>query len=131
MTSILDNARTLRNQQTDAEQRLWYHLRAHRFQGLKFKRQKPIGRYIVDFICIEHRLIVELDGGQHSTQIDYDQQRDQWLRQQGYIVIRFWNNDVIQRLDEVLEQIRLTVDSPSLPSPLTPLPFTGEGNNSC
>ena len=102
-------------------------MRAHRFQGLKFKRQKPIGRYIADFICIEHRLIIELDGGQHSIQMNYDQQRDQWLRQQGYTVIRFWNNDVMQRLDEVLEQIRLTVDSPS---PLTPLPQAGEGNKS-
>jgi very-short-patch-repair endonuclease len=62
----LDKAKALRSNQTDAEQRLWYHLRAHRFMGLKFKRQKPVGRYIADFVCMEQRLIIELDGGQHA-----------------------------------------------------------------
>jgi very-short-patch-repair endonuclease len=73
---MLENAKALRSNQTDAEQRLWYHLRAHRFMGLKFKRQKPIGRYIVDFVCMERRLIIELDGGQHAEQLGYDQQKD-------------------------------------------------------
>jgi very-short-patch-repair endonuclease len=112
---MLDNAKTLRSTQTPAEQRLWYHLRAHRFMGLKFKRQKPMGRYIVDFVCMEHRLIIELDGGQHSEQVVYDQQRDTWLRSQGYTVLRFWNNYVMQQLESVLEQIRCTL-SPD-PSP--------------
>lgn len=89
---MLNSAKTLRSKQTDAEQRLWHHLRAHRFQGLKFKRQKPMGRYIVDFICMERQLIIEIDGGQHSEQMDYDQSRDAWLRSQGYTVLRFWNN---------------------------------------
>lgn len=109
---MLDNAKALRSNQTDAEQRLWYHLRAHRFMDLKFKRQKPIGHYIVDFVCLEHRLIVELDGGQHAEQVTYDQKRDAWLRSQGYTVLRFWNNDVMQQLDAVLEQIRCAL-SPS------------------
>jgi len=102
---MLGNAKALRRNLTEAEQRLWYHLRAHRFMGYKFKRQKPIGRYIVDFACLEHRLIIELDGGQHSEQVAYDQQRDAWLRNQGYTVLRFWNNDVMQQLESVLEQI--------------------------
>ncbi|MBZ0091616.1 MAG: endonuclease domain-containing protein, partial [Sulfuricellaceae bacterium] len=112
---MLANAKALRRNQTEAEQRLWYHLRAHRFMGFKFKRQKPMGRYIVDFVCSERRLIIELDGGQHAEQVRYDRQRDAWLRSQGYTVLRFWNNDVMQGLESVLEQIRVTL-SPS-PSP--------------
>ncbi|ADE10422.1 endonuclease domain-containing protein [Sideroxydans lithotrophicus] len=115
---ILDNAKTLRTQQTEAEQRLWFHLWAHRFMKLKFKRQKPIGCYIVDFVSVERKLIIEIDGGQHSEQVEYDQRRDFWLRSQGYTVLRFWNNDVMQQLDGVLEQIRLTVIALS-PQPLS------------
>ena len=117
---MLENAKALRSNQTDAEQRLWYRLRAHRFMDLKFKRQKPIGRYIVDFVCMEHRLIIELDGSQHAEQVAYDQQRDAWLRSQGYTVLRFWNNDVMQQLEGVLEQILLTL-SPG------PSPASGRG----
>jgi very-short-patch-repair endonuclease len=121
----LANAKSLRTNQTEAEARLWYHLRAHRFMGLKFKRQKPVGRYIADFVCCERRLIIELDGGQHSEQVTYDQRRDAWLRSRGYTVLRFWNNDVMQQLEGVLEQIRCAVG----PSPLAPLPQeAGEGN---
>ncbi|MHB0986429.1 MAG: endonuclease domain-containing protein [Sulfuricella sp.] len=115
-----DNAKVLRSKQTDAEQRLWYHLRAHRFMGLKFKRQKPLGRYIVDFVCLERRLIIEIDGGQHAEQMAYDQHRDAWLRSQGYTVLRFWNNDVMQQLENVLEQFRCSL-SPS------PSPTSGRG----
>jgi very-short-patch-repair endonuclease len=113
----LGNARILRTCQTLAEQRLWYHLRAHRFMDLKFKRQKPMGQYIADFVCVERRLIVELDGGQHSETEAYDQQRDAWLRSQGYTVLRFWNNDVMQNLEGVLEQIRSTLALSPGPSP--------------
>jgi very-short-patch-repair endonuclease len=114
----LNNAKTLRTNQTEAEQRLWYHLRAHRFMDLKFKRQKPMSRYIVDFICEERRLIIELDGGQHQAeQVAYDQHRDAWLRGEGYTVLRFWNNDVMQNKEEVLEQIRLTLTLSPGPSP--------------
>jgi len=122
---VLNNAKSLRTNQTEAEQRLWYHLRAHRFMDLKFKRQKPIGRYIVDFVCVEQQLIVELDGGQHAEQLEYDQRRDAWLRGQGYTVLRFWNNEVMQQLEGVLEKIRLTLSAE--PSPPTPLPLAGEG----
>ena len=122
--TLLSRAKKLRTEQTIIEQRLWYHLRAHRFMELKFKRQKPIGHYIVDFVCIEHRLIIEIDGGQHAEQVKYDQVRDDWLRSQGYTVLRFWNNEVLQQMENVLEQIRIQV-LPSLP---TPLPLVGEGS---
>ena len=79
-----------------------------------------MGRYIVDFVCLEQRLIIELDGGQHSEQVNYDQDRDAWLRNQGYTVLRFWNNDVMQQLESVLEQIRCTL-SPD------PSPTSGRG----
>lgn len=81
--NLLKNAKQLRKDQTKAELRLWYHLRAHRFMSLKFKRQKPIGPYIVDFACLERWLIVELDGGQHAEQQDYDRLRDEWFTTQG------------------------------------------------
>lgn len=121
---MLHLAKNLRSNQTEAERKLWYQLRAHRFMGLKFKRQKPIGRYIVDFICMEHQLIVEVDGGQHADQTTYDQQRDAWLRRQGYTVLRFWNNDVMRQTEEVLEQIRLAVAGSLSPGPS---PASGRG----
>lgn len=114
---MLTKAKTLRTNQTEAEQLLWYHLRAHRFMGLKFKRQKPMGRYIVDFVCMERRLIIELDGGQHTEQVTYDQHRDAWLRSHGYTILRFWNNEVMQQLEGVLEQIRCTIALSPSPSP--------------
>ncbi|NOT12459.1 MAG: endonuclease domain-containing protein [Methylococcaceae bacterium] len=100
----LDFAKYLRSHQTDAEQRLWYHLRAHRFMNLKFKRQRPIGRYIVDFVCLEYRLIIEADGGQHGDEAD--QLRDIWLKTQGFTILRFWNHEILQQTEAVLERIR-------------------------
>ena len=123
---VLNNAKTLRTNQTEAEQRLWYHLRARRFMDLKFKRQKPMGRYIVDFVCVERRLIIEIDGGQHAEQVEYDQHRDAWLRSQGYTVLRFWNNEVMQQFEGVLEQIRLTLTLTLSLSP-SPSPVNGRG----
>ena len=114
---ILNNAKTLRSNQTEAEQQLWYRLRAHRFFDLKFKRQKPMGCYIVDFVCVERLLIIEIDGGQHAEQVEYDQRRDAWLRSQGYTVLRFWNNEVMQQLEGVLEQILVTLTLSPDPSP--------------
>jgi very-short-patch-repair endonuclease len=104
--TLLDRAKALRTRQTDAEQRLWYHLRAHRFMGLKFRRQCPVGRYIVDFMCLTPKLVIELDGGQHADEADYDDRRDRWLRAQGFTVLRFWNHDVLRDTDAVLERIR-------------------------
>jgi very-short-patch-repair endonuclease len=113
---LRENAKALRTHMTDAEARLWYHLRAHRFMGLKFKRQKPIGRYIVDFVCLEQMLVIELDGGQHLEQADRDRERDEYLAERGYRVLRFWNHQVLGELEAILERIRLEVDP--LPSPL-------------
>ncbi|MBI3902758.1 MAG: endonuclease domain-containing protein [Nitrosomonadales bacterium] len=128
--SLLDNAKALRRTQTDAEQKLWYHLRAHRFMGSKFKRQKPLGRYVVDFICLEEKLIIELDGGQHAENIEYDQERDSWLRSQGYTVLRFWNNELMSETDGVLERIRLALSSKAGSSETLspgPSPVNGRG----
>lgn len=97
-------ARNLRKNSTDAERHLWYHPRANRL-GFKFKRQVPIGSYIVDFVCIEKRLIIELDGGQHMENKIYDTNRSDWLIVHGYRVLRFWNNDVFQKTSSVLEVI--------------------------
>ena len=122
--NLRDQAKSLRSHQSEAEQRLWYYLRAHRFVGLKFRRQKPVGRFIVDFICHERHLIVEVDGGQHAEQNAYDRDRDSWLRGQGYRVLRVWNHEVIQQIDAVLERIRMVALSPTPPNPLPP---PGEG----
>ena len=92
----------LRSNLTDAERRLWYYLRAGRFEGCKFRRQVPLGRYVVDFLCEEARLIVEVDGGQHAEQVERDAERTQWLSARGYIVLRFWNNDVLGNIEGVL-----------------------------
>ncbi|AYC34482.1 endonuclease domain-containing protein [Pseudomonas cavernae] len=111
-----DNAKRLRTEMTEAEMRLWYYLRGHRFLGLKFKRQKPIGPYIVDFICLEQFLIIELDGGQHQQQAEQDRIRDRYFQQRGYRVLRFWNHEVLAQTDAVLEAIRLAIGP--LPNPL-------------
>ncbi|MCE3046442.1 DUF559 domain-containing protein [Legionella sp. 16cNR16C] len=94
----------LRKNSTDAERHLWYYLRANRL-GFKFKRQAPIGTYIVDFLCFEKRLVIELDGGQHMDSQIYDIKRTDWLRAQGFRVFRFWNNEVFQQTESVLEVI--------------------------
>lgn len=122
---LLTHAKAMRSKPTEAEQCLWYHLRAQRFMGLKFKRQKPVGSFIVDFICVQLRLIVEADGGQHGGA--RDNRRDAWLQAQGYTVLHFWNNDVLQNTESVLEMIRQVVLSldPAL-SP-GPSPASGRG----
>lgn len=106
---LLEHAKTMRANLTDAEQRLWFYLRAHRFMALKFKRQKPVGHYIVDFICFTPKLIVEVDGGQHADQVAYDRRRDTYLQGEGFTVLRFWNNQVLNETEAVLESIRQTV----------------------
>ncbi len=101
-------ARKLRKNQTDAEQMLWLQLRNRRFMNYKFRRQFPIEPYIVDFVCLDLKLIIELDGSQHNEQAD--SVRTQFLEQQGFKVIRFWNHDVFNYGDAVLEEIRLIVE---------------------
>jgi very-short-patch-repair endonuclease len=87
---------------TESEKRLWHLLRAHRFKGVGFRRQTPIGPFIVDFVSHQVSLIIEIDGGQHSES-KRDAHRDRWLRSKGYRVLRFWNNDVLKNRDGVLE----------------------------
>ncbi len=118
----LERARKLRTNSTDAELRLWQYLRANRLNGHKFKRQQPLGSYIVDFVCFEARLIIEADGAQHADQQDYDKARDYWLKNQGFHVLRFWNNDVLENTEGVLQMIVAHL----LPSP-QPSPVKGEG----
>jgi very-short-patch-repair endonuclease len=97
-------ARRLRRNSTFAEQQLWHRLRARSLYGMKFVRQEPVGPYIVDFVCREHHLIIEVDGGQHCEN-ERDVVRDQWLNGHGYRVLRFWNNDVLGNIEGVLEVI--------------------------
>lgn len=98
-------ARRLRKTMTDAEQALWRHLRGRQLAGFRFRRQVPIGRYIVDFACLDVGLIVEVDGGQHEINRDDDAIRDAWLVKEGYRVLRFWNNDVLSNREGVLLRI--------------------------
>ena len=128
---ILKHARSLRSKQTDAEQLLWGLVRDRRFAGKKFRRQHPIGRYILDFYCHEFRLAVELDGGQHNDEEtrSRDDRRSRFLSEQGVRVVRFWNHDVLLQTDSVLESLWDEVHGDvgfSVPSPQTPLP-AGEG----
>ena len=109
-------SRKLRSDPTEAEKHLWHVLRYKSF-GVKFRRQAVIGRYIVDFVCYEKKLVIEVDGGQHCLN-QSDILRDEWLRSQGFEVLRFWNNDVLGNLDGVCEVIEERVNTPSLgPSP--------------
>ncbi len=118
--SIVDNiAKTLRKRLTDTERALWRHLRAKQVEGFKFRRQEPIGKYIVDFVCYEKRIVIEVDGGQHAIDKDRDEERDKWFNSQGFKVLRFWDNEVLTNINGVLEAIRgECLKSP----PLNPLP---------
>jgi lysyl-tRNA synthetase class 2 len=104
----VETARRLRRNQTDAERVLWYRLRDRRLAGLKFKRQVPIDRFVVDFICADARLIIEVDGGQHDENL-HDAKRTEALEALGYLVLRFWNHDVLQNTNGVLEEILNTI----------------------
>jgi len=117
------HARELRRNSTDAERWLWQRLRDRQLLGHKFRRQAPMGPYIVDFICRARGLVIEVDGSQHGQQEDYDEGRTQFLETQGYRVLRYWNNEVLQRGEAVLESI---VQALLAPHP-NPSPRRGEG----
>lgn len=104
-------ARKLRQNQTETEKLLWSRIRAKQLEGKKFRRQEPIGEYVVDFVCYEKKLVIELDGGQHMNpeQAAKDKKRDQWFQNQGYQVIRFWDREVFKNLTGVLEKIRASI----------------------
>ncbi len=127
-------ARELRVVLTDAERKLWALLRDRQLAGYKFRRQRPSGRYIADFACVSHRLIIEVDGGQHADSLR-DAARTEWFEQHGWRVLRFWNNEVLGNAEGVVVAIlmALKADGPSPGSPQTasaeshPLPQAGEG----
>ena len=116
-------AKILRKRLTNAERILWRHLRAKQLEGFKFRRQEPIGKYVVDFVSYERRIIVEVDGGQHCVKKDGN--RDIWFEVQRYKVLRFWNNEVLNNTQGVLEVIRKHC---LLHPPLTPPIKGGEAN---
>ncbi|RYE03891.1 MAG: endonuclease domain-containing protein [Sphingomonadales bacterium] len=122
------HARRLRREATDAEQRFWLEVRDRRLGGFKFRRQATIGPYVVDFLCAEKSLIVEIDGGQHNEAVD--RKRTAFLGTKGYRVLRFWNNDVLTNMPGVLqrslEALNAVSSRPVGPSP-NPLPQAGEG----
>ncbi len=107
----IQNARELRKSLTGAEQRLWYVLRNRQSGVIKFRRQHPIGKYIVDFYCPQSRLIIEIDGDSHGDSQEYDRQRTEWLESQGYQVIRFNNREVKEHFDTVIAEILFQCES--------------------
>jgi very-short-patch-repair endonuclease len=125
-------AKHLRQNMTEAEPLLWHHLRAHRLNDQKFRRQQPIGPYIADFVHFGARLIIEADGGQHNASAS-DATRDAWLKNQGFTVLRFWNNEILLNIEGVLGAVvgalgKDTSTSTPCPSPLAPLPQGERGN---
>jgi very-short-patch-repair endonuclease len=107
--------KSLRKSQTDAESTLWYHLRNRNFQDHKFRRQHILCGYIVDFVCLEKKLVIELDGGQHAYRKEYDLARTLKLEADGFQVLRFWNNELLNNMDSVLETINQVLDTPHPP----------------
>jgi adenine-specific DNA-methyltransferase len=103
--AMTEFARHLRQNATDAERLLWRHLRLNRFSNFRFRRQRPVGPYICDFACLRSRLVIELDGSQHGENAAYDAKRDDFLRANGFRVLRFWNADVLHRTESVLDTI--------------------------
>ncbi|MDO8431152.1 MAG: DUF559 domain-containing protein [Candidatus Binatus sp.] len=116
----LHRSRALRHEATGAETKLWYALRGGQIENFKFRRQYPIGKFIVDFCCVGRKLIIELDGSQHAEQAADDKERTSWFEKRGYRVIRFWNFEVMESLADVLDRIKEALDDASAPSPADP-----------
>ena len=122
-----NKARHLRNNPTEAELTLWRHVRYRQMDGHKFRRQRPIGPYIVDFVCLEQGLVIEIDGGHHASQTENGSVRTQSLESQGFRVLRFWNKQVLQEIDGVKAAILGALNAPAInPHPNLP-PVEGEG----
>lgn len=122
MRQIHKNARALRTGATEAERKLWQYLRGRQLHGLKFRRQLPIAGYVADFACIEAGVVIELDGGQHLDRQEYDEERTRKFAVNGYRVLRYWNDDVLVRTQDVLDEIHRQLE----PLPNPPLQ-AGEG----
>ena len=104
-SKMMHRAGELRQNQTEAEAKLWSRLRTHRMAGVQFRRQHAIGNYIVDFCSPRRKLVIELDGSQHLDQAEYDSERTKYLETKGYRVLRFWNNEIMNEIDAVLNMI--------------------------
>ena len=114
MTTFHLLAKKLRRNSTDAERHLWQYLRSKQCDGYKFRRQQPIGNYIVDFVCFSKKVVIELDGGQHAEETQkQDRIRDMWLESQGFKVLRFWNNEVLKNIDGVYTTIQELLNLPT------------------
>ena len=114
----IERAKELRKSLTEAELRLWGRLKQRQLHGMKFRRQQPIGPFIVDFVCFERRVVVEVDGGQHAERSEYDSERTRWLQSRDYRVLRFWNNEVLAQTDTVAQAIAdALIDTPHLDPP--------------
>ena len=111
MENLKHNARILRNNLTPQEQKIWNLLKNRQFHGFRFLRQYVIGQYIVDFICRSEKIIIEIDGGQHNENIDYDVRRTKYLEMLGYKVIRFWNNEIDNNIDGVYQKLETLFNS--------------------
>ena len=109
---IIFQARRLRRESTEAERKLWAELSSARLNGVKFRRQHPIGSYIVDFVSLERKLVVEVDGGGHNYDENQlrDKLRTEWLVKEGYRVIRFWNTDIINNIEGVADSIKMALE---------------------
>jgi very-short-patch-repair endonuclease len=118
--------RALRSNMSDAERALWHFLQGRQISGLEFRRQHPFGDYILDFVCLEIRLVIEVDGSQHEQQAKYDEDRTQKLQRAGFRVLRFWNNEVLKENESVKEKIWLVVQELQ-PHPHPNPPLEGEG----
>jgi len=130
--NLTEAAKALRQKSTDAERLLWQRLKARQLDGLKFRRQEQIGRFIADFVCYEKGIIVEADGGQHAVERIKDEERTLWLNAQGFRVVRFWNHEILTNTEGVMESIRQHCLAAPLPGTVMPplpgpLPQRGEG----
>ena len=121
MDLLRKRARALRNSATDAERAMWRFLCRRQVHGFRFRRQMPIAGYIVDFACPEARLVVELDGGQHAAHAGYDARRSEVLRSRGYVVVRYWDHDVLMCAEAVIEDLQARL-AERLPTPSPPPP---------
>jgi very-short-patch-repair endonuclease len=117
MATTIQQARRLRQRQTDVERILWFRLRDRRLNGWKFRRQMSLNGFVVDFCCPAGKLVIEIDGGQHVMRADEDARRTDDLESSGYLVLRFWNNDVMQNLEGVLQTILSTLEQHSSEPP--------------
>jgi len=123
-TAAKTNAKALRTGMTDAERRLWSRLRQEQL-GVKFRRQHPLGSYVLDFVCLEPKLVIEIDGSQHLEQVQYDERRTAWLMQHGFVVLRFWAHEVMSETDAVVSRIIEQLDRVAHAAPTPTLPQWG------